>query len=135
MGFYNGSKMRITIDGDHVFHETDATLSYDVDFKEIASKDTDGVENSPGKDSWSLASSAYVKNTEDTKLDIKVLTDVALLKKKVSVAFTDGAIGHVVYSGNAFISNFSIKSTTDEVVTFDYTLKGDGKLILTKVAS
>ncbi len=128
MAFYEGSKMRLKIGTQEVFHETDATLSFNREFKEIASKDTDGVESSPGKKSWSVSSSAYAINTNGLKKDLKAIADASNSGELVSVQFTDGKKGNIVFSGKAYIESYSVKATNDETVTFDYSLKGNGKL-------
>ncbi|WP_418639656.1 phage tail tube protein [Winogradskyella sp.] len=130
MAYYEGSDMRIKIGTNNVFHETDATLNWSREFKEIASKDTDGVESSPGKKSWSLTSSAYVINTPDTQNDLKSIAEAGDLGTLVDVQFTDGKSGNLVFSGQAYIENFSVKATTDDTVTFDYSLKGNGSLTI-----
>lgn len=130
MAFYEGSLMRIEIGGKKVLHEQDATLNMGLDFKEIASKDTDGVQTIPGKKSWSLSSNAYAENTEVTHNGLKYIADALQSKILVDLKFTDGKAGHMVFSGQAYIESFSIKSSTDEAVTFDYSLKGNGELTI-----
>lgn len=130
MAFYEGSKMRIKIGTENVFHETDATLNWSREFKEIASKDTDGKQSSPGSKSWSLSSSAYAINTPDTQNDLKSIADAANAATLVEVQFTDGVSGNLVFSGQAYIENFSVKSPNDETVSFDYSLKGNGDLTI-----
>lgn len=130
MAYYEGSKMRIKIGTNNVYHETDATLNWGREFKEIASKDTDGVESSPGKKSWSLSSNAYAINTVDTQNDLKSIAEAGDLGTLVDVQFTDGVSGNLVFSGQAYIENFSVKATTDDTVKFDYSLKGNGNLTI-----
>lgn len=125
--------MRIKIGTNEVYHETDATLNWQREFKEIASKDTTGVENTPGKSSWSLSSNAYARNAPGTENDLKVISDAAQGGTLVDVEFTDGISGNVMYSGQAYIESFSVKSTNDETVTFDYSLKGNGLLTTANV--
>ena len=74
MMFYKGSIMRIQIGDKIIKHEQDATFNASSDFKEISSKDTDGVVTTPGKKSWSLSSNAYAENTEVTQ---NGLSDIA----------------------------------------------------------
>ncbi len=134
MAFYSGSAMRLKIDTKQIFHESDLTLNANSDFKEIASKDTDGVQNSPGRKSWDLSSSAYAINSDGTKADIKTITAAWQDQQLVDVEFTDGQAGNLMFSGKAYIENFSVKATTDETVSFDYSLKGDGSLTIAESA-
>ncbi|WP_435263457.1 phage tail tube protein [Tenacibaculum sp. nBUS_03] len=130
MAFYEGSVMRIEIGGKKILHEQDATLNVSSDFKEIASKDTNGVETSPGKKSWSLSSNAYAANSPTTNNGIKDISEAWQSQALVDIKFTDGVGGNMVYQGQAYIESFSIKATTDEAVTFDYSLKGNGELTI-----
>jgi TP901-1 family phage major tail protein len=133
MAFMKGSSMRIKIGTNVIYHETDATLNWSREFKEVATKDTTGVENTPGKSSWSLSSNAYAENAPATENDLKSISDAAQAATLVSVEFTDGVSGNVMYSGQAYIESFSVKATNDETVTFDYVLKGNGDLTTANV--
>lgn len=128
MAFYEGSKARIKIGTKTVFHETDATLNASTDFKEIATKDTNGVEVTPGKQSFSLSSSAYVANSASAQEDLKSIADAWKAKTLVDVTLADGVSGNVALSGQGYIESFSVKATTEETVTFDYSIKGSGEL-------
>jgi predicted secreted protein len=134
MAFYEGSAMRMKIATKEVFHEADVTLNANSDFKEIASKDTDGVQNSPGRKTWDFSCNAYAINSDGTKADIKSITTAWQDQTLVDVEFTDGVQGNLTFSGKAYISDFSLKATTDETVTFDYNLKGDGALTIAENA-
>ena len=130
MMFYKGSIMRIQIGDKIIKHEQDATFNASSDFKEISSKDTDGVVTTPGKKSWSLSSNAYAENTEVTQNGLSDITAAWQSQSLVDIVFTDGVSGHLKFSGQAYIDSFSIKSNTDEAVTFDYSLKGNGDIII-----
>jgi len=128
--FLDGSVMRLQVEGKNVFHEVEVSIEGSTDFKEIATKDTDGKEVSPGSQSFSLSCSA--KGSPDTTTEN---TDVILLgywKNKTKVAFTltDGIVGHVTYSGEAYLENFNMGSPNDEIVDFSYSLKGTGELVI-----
>ncbi|XRE42215.1 hypothetical protein ACIVBQ_000419 [Tenacibaculum discolor] len=130
MAFYEGSAVRIKIGTKEVFHETDATINASTEFKEIASKDTDGVEVTPGKQSFSMSSSAYAANDATTQEDLKSIADAWKAKTLVDVSLADGVSGNIALTGKGYIESFSIKATTDEAVTFDYSIKGSGDLTI-----
>lgn len=134
MAFYEGSAMRLKIGTKLVFHEANVTLNANTDFKEIASKDTDGVQSSPGRQPWDMSSKAYAINSDGTKADIKSIAAAWKDKTLVDVEFTDGVAGNLMFSGKAYIASFSLGAETDEAVSFDYNLKGDGGLTIADVA-
>ncbi|MCG7502384.1 phage tail tube protein [Tenacibaculum sp. Mcav3-52] len=128
MAFLEGSKMRIRIGTKEVFHETNSTLNASTEFKEIASKDTNGVEVSPGKQTFSLSSSAYAASGATTQEDLKAIADAWKAKTLVSVTLADGVTGNIALDGQGYIENFVINTQTEEAVTFDYSVKGSGDL-------
>lgn len=50
--------MRLTLGGKTVYHATEASLSLSREFKERATKDTNGTERAKGKKSWTASTSA-----------------------------------------------------------------------------
>lgn len=50
--------MRLTLGGKTIYHATEASLSLSREFKERATKDTNGTERAKGKKSWTASSSA-----------------------------------------------------------------------------
>ena len=88
------------------------------------------VRRKPGKKSWSLSSNAYAHNTQDLQNGLIDISQAWQSQTLVEISFTDGVQGHMIYTGQAYIESFSIKATTDEVVTFDYSLKGNGVLTI-----
>lgn len=130
MAFYEGKKMRITFDGKEIFHEVDCTLNASTEFKDIATKDTVGTESSPGTQSWSVSVNGYASPDTTTENDIKALADAWKASTLAAVTLTDDVSGHVIFSGNAYVENFSVGAPNDETVTMDYSLKGNGELTI-----
>ena len=125
---YSGS-MRIKIGTKTVMHEVECTLNESRDFQELASKDIVGKSFNPSAGTWSLSANAYASNSEaDAQVDLKAIVDSYQGKTLVAIELTDGITGNMAYSGNAYIENYSLKVANEEVVTFDYSLKGVGVL-------
>ena len=129
MAFLEGSKMRIKTATKEVLHELDATLTESRDFEEIASKDIVGKNFTPGESNWSLSSNAWADNTPGAAKDLKAIADDFENKALVAVTFTDGVSGNIIFSGSAYIENYSVKAAHGTTVTFDYNLKGVGPLV------
>lgn len=133
--FYEGTTMRIKIGAKTLFHEVDASLSSSIPFKEVASKDTTGVVSTPGTQSWSISTNGLIGNSAlAAQEDIATLYATHVAKTKVTIEFTTDVTGDVVFSGEAYIETFNIKSTHEETVTGDFSFKGDGALTIGIVA-
>lgn len=135
MAFQDGSLMRLTVDGNDIFHETKVSINGDTEFKEVATKDTDGKESSPGSKSWGLSVEGVMSfDDPGTKLSVKAIIDLWNAKTLVVIEVTDKVTGHTEYSGSAYIQNWSNDASNDENVTFSYSLKGTGALTVGDVA-
>jgi len=134
MALKEGVNMRITVGGKEIFHEVSADLSFQTDFKEVASKDTSGKLVSPGSSSWNIPVEALYDNDGTTQEDLFTLSTLAINKTEVAVTLTTGVSGDVVYSGNAYIESFNTNATNDEYVTCSFSFKGNGDLTVARVA-
>lgn len=133
--FLSGTSFRVLVDDKTIAHETEASLSSSLDFKEVATKDTDGIEKTPGNQSWSISCNNLVM-TDATTTQQTIATLYALHKDKTKVAiqFTTNDTGDMVFSGYAYIGTFNITSTNDENVSGDFSFEGTGGLTLGTVA-
>ena len=135
MALYQGTTVRIKVDGKTIFHETDATLSSSIDFKEVASKDTAGKLKIANVQTWSLACNTLIANSAaSAQEDIKSLYDTHKAKTLVAIEFSTDVTGDVVFSGNAYVGTFNISATNEEEVTGDFNFEGDGELSIAVVA-
>ena len=133
MAFYQGKLMRITVEGNDIFHEADCTLNASTDFKDVATKDTVGTESTPGTQSWSVSVNGFVATGAVAQNDLKMMADFWKAKTEVAITFSDDVTGSVIFSGNAYIESFSVGAPNDETVTMDYSLKGNGELTIAAV--
>ena len=130
---YEGTTMRIKIGSKTIFHEVSATLTSSIDFKEVASKDTNGKLVTPGAQSWSMTANTLIANST-TQEDLSSLYAAHSGKTAVTIEFTTDVSGDVVFSGSAYVESISIDATNEEVVTGDFSFKGDGDLTMGTVA-
>jgi len=130
MAFLGGTAMRFKVADKEIFHEAECEINGSTEFKEIATKDTVGTEVTPGTQSFTGSVSGIV--SIDTTVENALADLLALWKAKTlsTFTYTDGVSGHVVLSGSTYIENFTIGATTDESVTFSYSLKGSGELVI-----
>ena len=134
MAIYAGATMRLKVEGKTIFHETDATLSSTIDFKEVASKDTLGKLKIPNTQTWNISCNSLIANTvAAAQEDIKTLYDKHKAKTLVTVEFSTDVTGDVVFSGEAYVGTFNITATNEAEVTGDFTFEGDGELTIAVV--
>lgn len=129
MGLLQGTTMRIKKGTDTLFHETNATLDSTIDFKEVASKDTSGKIQTPGSQSWSMSCDKLIANDAGAGQENALgLVQDHLAKTLVTIEFSTGVTGDIIFSGSAYISQFSIASANDEEVTGTFAFQGSGDL-------
>lgn len=133
-GVYNGSELRIFLDDNTVYHATSCAISISRGTKERATKDTDGVEVSLDKLTWSatgdgLAVAALptgVTGAENTEDLFDKLVAGTLVPVKFSLGTSNGVSGDTYYTGNAYVTSLDITSAVDEDATASFTLTGTG---------
>lgn len=130
MGVYNGSLLRIKVDGQNIFHETDASISVELSTRERATKDTDGVEIAPDLISWSATGNSLgVQTSEGGAYSFEGLMDKFLAKQIVEVEFTlgsKGASGDVFYKGQGLLTSLELSATVREDATASWSITGSG---------
>lgn len=132
---YKGKAFRIKKDGKTIFHETDFKLSSSLDFSEIASKDTDGKEFVAKDIEWTISCNSLIADSDsDTQIDAAALYADHIGKTLVALEFTNDTTGEMVFSGNAYVSQFDLDSTYDDVVKGSFSFKGTGTLAIATVS-
>ncbi len=130
-----GENMRLTLNSKEILHEVSCSLSFTKDFKEIASKDTNGKLVSPGSSSTTISIEGLWENDGTTKHDLFVISGYANANTAYAFSFSTDVIGDVIYSGDAYVDSFSVDATNEEYVTFSFTLKINGDLTIAEVAA
>ncbi len=109
MAIYDGSLLRLKIDGSTVYHSTEASISLSRDFKERSTKDTEGTEIAPGIKSWSASCSALgvqeLPAGVTTALAFEQLFDTYDSDTILDVEFSLDATGTTFYMVTCFIDS------------------------------
>jgi len=135
VAFYEGKLFRIKVAGKTIFHETDFKLSSSLDFKELASKDLSSKQRTPGDLDWNISCSSLIGNTvAAAQEDAATLYAKHIAKVEVAIEFTTAATGDMVFTGNAFVSQFDLDATHDDVARGSFSFVGNGDLALGVVA-
>lgn len=127
-----GEDIVITVDGKTTLHATSHTLKVDLELKELRTKDTNGKEKTPGDISWSADGDGLVvvdssitgaNSSEDVLAMVlsKKLVEV-VLKAKVTGSLTK------TYTGNAYVTSFSLSTPAGDNATYSFSITGSGDL-------
>jgi len=128
--FLQGDTMRLKLGGKDIFHEVEVSLDFSRDFKEVATKDTDGKVTTPGDYSFGLSVSAKASSDTTTENSNIMLAGYAVNGDKLKFELADSVSGHITYSGEAYIEGFTINANNEESVDMSYSLKGTGTLTI-----
>lgn len=132
MAIYDGSVLRLTVNGKNVYHSTEASISMSREFKERSTKDTDGIEVAPGVKSWSGSTSALGVLSLDSGVDAATnatfedLFDAYDGTTEIDVEFSTNVSGDVFYKGKAFIESLELNAPNEEDATASISLRGSG---------
>lgn len=127
-----GEDIILLIDGKPALHATTHSLKVDLELKDLRTKDTNGKEKCPGDISWSVDGDGIVvidpAITESHSAE-EVLS-LVLSKKKVKAILKAPVQGLTkLYTGDAFITSFSLSTPAGDNATYSYSLTGSGDLI------
>lgn len=118
--------------------QVDASISASTNMFETTCKDS--AANStflPGSKSWTASVSANY--ADDATLGFNTATtgvfDLWDDQASVSVVFQTGNVGDTKWTGNAYVSSWTMNSSgNDEAVTFDVELQGTGALTMATIS-
>lgn len=127
---YDGSLLRIKLDGENVYHELDASISMELSTRERATKDTVGTEIAPNTKSWSASGSALgVLDAEGSANNFEALFDKYNAMGIVEVEFTlgaSGATGDSFYKGQGYLTSLELSGANDEDAQATWSITGSG---------
>lgn len=132
MAIYEGSKLRILIEGEAVFHATSCNFNIALATTERATKDTAGTEVSAGAISFTAGGEGLMVETVDggsTSRNYEYLFDTILAKQEVAIEYSLGpnaASGDTLYQGTALLTSLESTAAVDEDATASFTLTGSG---------
>ena len=130
MAIINGSDLRMYIGGAVVAKETESSISFTAEGKEVRHKDlsNDWTSVETGKLSCEIRGSALYASSEDLE---DIFTAFAA-GTNVAVLFEDPASDTYAFSGNFKIMSLEQNATDGENATYSWTGKNDGAV--TRVA-
>lgn len=132
---YSGSELRIFLEDKKVFHATSCGISISRGTKERATKDTDGIEVSLDKLTWSATGDGLmVESLGDSVTDahdFEALFDKMVSGDQLEVKFSLGPLGQAgdtLYSGVGFLTALDATAGVDEDATASFTITGSGTI-------
>lgn len=128
---YNGKFLRFKFDDKKLIHTTNCKLDVSSKLEEIATKDTDGTVSIPSGYSFSGSTEALLSNLpagDTTHCTADTLLDAQLAGTEIDVEFTTDVTGDFIYTGKAFIENYSLGAETGTSVKVSISFKGNGNL-------
>lgn len=126
-----GEDIILVIDGKPTLHATSHSLKVDLELKDLRTKDTNGKEKCAGDISWSVDGEGLV--VIDPELaqthSAEDVLDLVLTKKKVTAVLKSPIRGlNKTYTGEAFVTSFSLGTPAGDNATYSYALTGSGNL-------
>ena len=128
-----GEDIIVTVDGKPTLHATSHTLKVDLEVKDVRTKDTNGKEKYPGDISWSVdveglvVIDADLASSHDKPEDI---LQTILSKTNVGIVLKANIQGLLTknYSGNGYITSFSLGTPAGDNATYNFSITGSGNL-------
>ena len=118
--------------------QVDVAISAETNMFETTCKDsTANAAYLPGTKSWSANCTANF--AEDATLGFTTATTGIFAKwdsqATITVVFQTAATGDTKWTGTAYIESWSLNSSgNDEAVTYDFTLRGTGALVMATIS-
>lgn len=131
---YNGSNVRLSYNGDVLYHTTSCKLQISAKLEEIATKDTNGSVVTPGNYAWNISAESLVADkpsASTTQLGAMDIVDFLLAKTELDIEFTSGETGDWKYAGKVYVESADIDATVDQSMTGSFAFKGNGDLTKT----
>ena len=125
---YKGKNLRISVDGETVFHATECSFNSSMQLEEIATKDTNGNIVVDGNYTWGVSTNMLVadKAVASTQEDFVGLLNKFKSGTTVAIEFTTGVTGDLIISGDAKIESVNFSAPTSGFATGDASFKGTG---------
>lgn len=113
-----------------IAHSTSASVSFNMDLRDVTTKDSGGYQNNlGGLKSFELSSDALQDINAD--LDFKEFYDDINERNEVIVRFAERATGgtDVKWEGSGYISSLSMDAGVEENVTYSVTITGTSSVV------
>lgn len=135
--FIKGKDLRLSFGGKTLWHASTCTLSISTDFEEIATKDTQGKEQTPGDYAWTVSTENMVADKpvgDTTHVDVHDLIGFQLANTPITVEFTTGVTGAKIYSGTVYVQQADLTAANGSTVTGSFSFVGAGDITVETVA-
>jgi TP901-1 family phage major tail protein len=131
VGVVNGHYLRFFDSGTAIAKATECSISWSVEMRETAHKDTAGDgggwrEVSPGQKSGTGSTSGLY--AEDTN-SFATLYDKMIAGTALELTFTTGETGDNVYYGQAFINSMELNAPNNENVSYTISFEFNGEIV------
>lgn len=126
-----GEDIIIILDSKPTLHATTHSLKVDLELKELRTKDTDGKEKYPGDISWSADGDGLVVIDPEIagSHSAEDVLGLVLSKKLVEVVLKSPITGLTkTYTGNGYITSFSLSTPAGDNSTYNFSITGSGSL-------
>jgi hypothetical protein len=125
---YKGKNLRISVDGETIFHATECSFNSSMQLEEIATKDTNGNIVVDGNYTWGVSTNMLVadKAVASTQEDFVGLLNKFKAGTTVAIEFTTNVAGDIIISGDAKIESVNFSAPTSGFATGDASFKGTG---------
>ena len=135
-GVTNGHYMRLFDEGTSLGFATECNISFAVEMRELAHKDTDGdgggwVEKAPGQKSGSGSTSGLYAESDNATaaLFTKMAAGTAL-----EIVFGTETTGDKMWSGTAYLTSLEINAPNNENVTYSCSFEFSGAVEMDTVS-
>ncbi|QLE02883.1 hypothetical protein HX109_15390 [Galbibacter sp. BG1] len=128
--FYRGENLRLSFQGDKLFHATTCSLEYSTETEELASKDIQGTEVNMGKNSGTLSCDSLLADKPTTPTGYADAFDLMQYQKDKTLLdfeFTSGVTGDKIISGQCYVTGTTLNAENQQVGTgsFSFLVNGD----------
>lgn len=131
--FYRGKNLRLSFEGNTLYHATSCNLSIASDTEEIATKDTNGKLVIAGSYAGSITTDCLIADKEALATDKSDAFDIMQLqidKTEVTFQFTTGNTGDRVISGTCIVTGSDITAEEAGIATGSFTLVTTGDIVI-----
>jgi TP901-1 family phage major tail protein len=126
-GIINATDIRIYVAAALIAHTTSAELSVSADMIDITTKDSAGWnEGMPGKKSWEMSGEG--KFSFDAAYSPEDLFAALLAKTKLAVKYKTATSGNDEYSGDCYVTSWSVSAGVEDATSFSFTFTGTGAI-------
>lgn len=131
-----GKNLRLKLDDNTVLHATECNFTSSLNLEAIATKDTDGEEQSPGSYTWGISTSALVTYRDTgTQNDTFAIMQKFQNKTAVDVEFTTDTANDIVITGSVYLTQCDIAAPVNGSATFSISATGIGNFTLSRISS